>query len=131
MAEAHKWYKRAHWLRLRKMVLAKDPICVICERAASTVADHKKPFRTGRTEQEQWELFCDLENNLQGVCKPCHDRRTAEECGGFGHAPKPESNLQHIARTGESGRQFSSSSFSDQKLDAKLADGLDDLLAGL
>jgi 5-methylcytosine-specific restriction endonuclease McrA len=30
-------------------------------------------------------LFFD-ENNLQGVCKACHDAKTAKECGGAGGA---------------------------------------------
>jgi 5-methylcytosine-specific restriction protein A len=84
MAESYKWYSRALWKRLRLMVLGRDPICVACKRNASTVADHKKAFRTGKTENEEWQLFCDL-NNLQGLCHPCHSEKTAKFDAGFGH----------------------------------------------
>src|SRR5690242_3406757 len=65
-----KWYSRAQWRNLRTLVLAKNPICCDCGRAASTEADHIKPHRG------DWSLFCDL-NNLQGLCKSCHDKKTA------------------------------------------------------
>lgn len=77
-----KWYHTSHWRDLRTLVLARDPVCKICERAASTVADHIKPHRGDRT------LFCDLEN-LQGLCAPCHSIKTAREDGGFGNTKVP------------------------------------------
>jgi hypothetical protein len=76
MAELHKWYNRAIWRGengLRLAVLRRDPICVLCSKAYSTVADHCVPFRSGKTEQEQWDLFSDFAN-LRGICKPCHDK---------------------------------------------------------
>jgi hypothetical protein len=124
MAVVHPFYNRRFWRdQLRPFILRRDPLCTICDRAASTVADHKIPHRG------DWELFKD-DANLAGVCKPCHDRKTAEKDGGFGHTPKPDSNLPHIARTGEPGKQFQSSSISDAHLDAALGN-VDDLLEGL
>lgn len=76
-----RWYKTAHWARLRTIVLNRDPVCTICDRYPSTVADHTKPHRG------IWERFCDL-SNLAGVCKPCHDTKTATEDGGFGNTKK-------------------------------------------
>jgi 5-methylcytosine-specific restriction protein A len=73
-----KWYDTAHWRNLRVRVLARDPICKMCSRAASIVADHIKPHRG------DWSLFCDL-NNLQGLCASCHSIKTAREDGGFGN----------------------------------------------
>ena len=75
-----KWYDAAHWKRLRTLVLARDPICKKCNRYPSTVADHIKPHKG------LWELFVALEN-LMGLCKPCHDIKTATEDGGFGRTP--------------------------------------------
>jgi 5-methylcytosine-specific restriction protein A len=109
-----KWYHRAHWRRLRGLVLARDPICTICNRAASNVADHKRPHKG------DWALFCDM-NNLQGVCKPCHDLKTATEDGGFGSAPK---DADAPVRTGESGKQFSSSAVGEAAIDRALAEEL-------
>jgi hypothetical protein len=35
-SEFPKWYKGAYWRTLRLLVLARDPICVLCQRNAST-----------------------------------------------------------------------------------------------
>jgi len=67
-----------YWLRLRGLVLAQSPLCVVClaegrTRAASHV-DH---------------IDADTSNNdltnLQGLCRPCHSAKTAREDGGFGN----------------------------------------------
>ena len=76
-----RWYKTAHWQRLRTIVLNRDPVCMICHRYASTVADHKKPHKG------VWIMFCDLAN-LWGLCAHCHNEKTAREDGGFGNVPK-------------------------------------------
>jgi 5-methylcytosine-specific restriction protein A len=68
----------APWPKLRKIVLARDPICRDCGRAASTEADHITPRREGGS---------DSLDNLQGLCKPCHSRKTAIEDGRW--APRP------------------------------------------
>ena len=75
MAELHKWYNRAIWRGengLRLTVLRRDCICVLCQLAYATVADHVIPFRSGATEKEQWDLFTTL-SNLRGICAPCHN----------------------------------------------------------
>jgi len=68
----------ANWRRLREMVLARDPVCknpfqIPNHLEFSTVADHIVPVAKGGAE-------CDLDN-LQGLCKSCHDRKTACEVG--------------------------------------------------
>lgn len=73
-----KWYSTSHWKNLRTLVLARDPVCKICEREASTVADHIRPHRG------VWVDFVDM-NNLQGLCEQCHGSKTAREEGGFGN----------------------------------------------
>jgi hypothetical protein len=57
-------------------VLSRNPLCVECERQGritpATVVDHIIPHKGNL------ELFWD-EDNLQALCKPCHDRKTAKE----------------------------------------------------
>jgi len=67
-----------YWLRLRALVLAQSPLCVVClaegrTRAASHV-DHVDADTSNN----------DL-TNLQGLCRPCHSAKTAREDGGFGN----------------------------------------------
>ena len=71
------------WRRYARMFLVDHPICEIgypdiC-RSAATVVDHKTPHRGDQ------RLFWDPTNH-QAACKPCHDRKTATEDGGFGRS---------------------------------------------
>ena len=81
------WYSRYPWTGpggLRALCLRRDPICKICNRAPSTVADHVKPHRGN------YDLFCDAAN-LQGVCESCHNEKSARELATLGpHAGKTE-----------------------------------------
>lgn len=79
------WYAKPVWRKgIRVLVLARDPICCDCKRYPSTVVDHIKPHCGN------WDLFTDLKN-CQGLCKQCHDAKTAREDGGFGNAkPQPQ-----------------------------------------
>lgn len=120
--EIQKWYNCRQWQKLRKIVLARDPVCVICLRLASVIADHIIPHKGKR------ELFWDL-TNLQGLCRSCHSTKTAAEDGGYGNAPKPA--RPQIQRTGDGGREFSSSSIPRKQLDAAMDFNVDDLLSGL
>jgi 5-methylcytosine-specific restriction protein A len=64
------------WRRARAAYLARHPLCVPCESAgrlvAATVVDHVVPHRGDD------RLFWD-EDNWQGLCKRCHDGKTARE----------------------------------------------------
>jgi 5-methylcytosine-specific restriction protein A len=71
------WYHTQRWQRLRARFLAEHPVCVECKRPANTV-DHKEPHRMNEA------LFWDWDN-LQGMCRQCHSRKTATHDGGFGH----------------------------------------------
>jgi len=62
------------WRKIRAMVLRRDPICKACGDAWSKEADHIVPKRKGGR---------DSLDNLQGLCKSCHSRKTAGESGGF------------------------------------------------
>lgn len=71
-------YKTKHWQQLRKQVLNHQPLCVECLKVKritpATVVDHIKPHKGDE------KLFYDI-NNLQPLCKSCHDRKTAKEDG--------------------------------------------------
>ena len=78
-AEYHGWYSSPVWTRrLRPGQLLREPWCRECARAGvrtrATVVDHVVPFRGS------WALFSDPEN-LQSLCKTCHDRKTMLEQG--------------------------------------------------
>lgn len=71
------WYKTARWQKLRWSVLARDLfICRRCDRieadTSQLVADHKRPHRGDE------RLFWD-DQNLQCLCKACHDREKQSE----------------------------------------------------
>lgn len=55
------------WLKLRAMVLRRDPVCKECKDAPSTDADHVTPIREGGA---MWDLA-----NLQGLCHSAKTRR--------------------------------------------------------
>ncbi|SRR5713101_5834170 len=85
------WYSRWPWTGpngLRAKTLARDPICRACNRNPSTVADHIKPHRG------IWSLFVDFDGNLQGLCAPCHNEKSAKELAELGpHAVTGRSNV--------------------------------------
>lgn len=84
--------QKAWWGHLQPFILARDPICKICNREGAYIADHIRDHKGDLT------LFFDP-NNLRGVCKRCHDaRRTA------GSNPQTETNAP--VATGTPGAQF-------------------------
>src|SRR5262249_49572012 len=69
-------YKTARWARVRIAVLHRWPLCCWCKHKASTVADHIVKARDYIARHGgNVEYFFDL-NNLQGMCKRCHDMKT-------------------------------------------------------
>jgi 5-methylcytosine-specific restriction protein A len=77
--QARHLYNTAAWRRLRVRVLREEPVCRVCGRAPSTQVDHIRPH------DGDVYLFADRAN-CQGVCAPCHSRKTATEDGGWGRA---------------------------------------------
>ena len=69
------FYNSARWQNLRKLVLHRDPVCTECNQQPSTDVDHRIALAKGGTHSE---------DNLRGLCGPCHARKTALEDGGFG-----------------------------------------------
>lgn len=69
-ADTRTWYSTEAWRVLRLSVLAEQPICADCQTKPSVECDHVVPHRG------KYEFFWDR-NNLQGLCKGCHGRKTA------------------------------------------------------
>lgn len=69
------------WRKARLDWLARHPLCVRCKAAGiitgASVVDHITPHRGDMV------LFWDADN-WQSLCKVCHDKKTANEDGGFG-----------------------------------------------
>lgn len=76
------------WQRVRLVYLADHPWCRTClDRGlyvAADVVDHIRPHKG------DVNLFWNVDN-WQSLCKPCHDRKTAIQDGGFGRAFGSES----------------------------------------
>ncbi len=75
------------WRWASKAYLIDRPFCVSCAakgfpHVMATVVDHRIPHRGDMA------LFWD-KGNWQSMCKPCHDRKTATEDGGFGNRVPP------------------------------------------
>lgn len=67
----------SNWARLRAETLARDPICVLCGVRPSTHCDHIK-------------AKADNHKQLQGVCEPCHLRKSSAEGNAAQRAnPRP------------------------------------------
>ena len=76
-AQWHGWYSLPVWTDdLRPNQLLREPWCRECARRGihtrATVVDHIQPPRGN------WTRFIDRDN-LQSLCKSCHDRKTALE----------------------------------------------------
>lgn len=70
------------WQRLRKLVLSEQPICAEANCfAAATEVDHINRFTRGGPGHFD-------RDNLQGLCKPCHSRKTVREDGGLGRSKR-------------------------------------------
>ena len=63
------FYRLTKWLKLRKKILKRDPICGICLERPATQVDHKIPIKV------KPELRY-VEFNLIGLCAGCHSRKT-------------------------------------------------------
>lgn len=79
------------WQTARAYFLRKHPLCMCADCKAAglivpaSVVDHITPHRG------DMRLFWDS-SNWQSLSKPCHDRKTAREDGGFGRASKHGAN---------------------------------------
>jgi len=71
-ADLGNFYQSARWRKTRLMVLRRDPVCQVlgCNQP-SEVVDHIVPISEGGDKLDP--------DNLQGLCKPCHDHKTLAE----------------------------------------------------
>lgn len=80
-------YGRKHDL-MRARVLREEPLCRPCHSVGrvepSTIADHILPLSEGGSGDRL---------NYQGICKPCHDAKTAEEAARARGAKSPRKRL--------------------------------------
>lgn len=58
------------WSRVRSFILARDPICRLCENECSDTVDHRRPLERGGTNED---------DNLQGLGARCHSIKTNVE----------------------------------------------------
>jgi 5-methylcytosine-specific restriction enzyme A len=72
------FYQSRQWRELRAAYLREHPLCVACAArsvvVAARVVDHVQPIKEGGA-----RFDC---NNLQSLCVPCHNRKTARETTG-------------------------------------------------
>jgi 5-methylcytosine-specific restriction protein A len=70
-----------HRRDFREAVLKRDPICVVCRAAPSTVADH---YPMSRRDLIDADLDPNDPDRGRGLCPFCHSRETAiHQPGGF------------------------------------------------
>lgn len=78
-AQYRKLYKTARWIRLRQWILDRDPLCRYCMQdeivEEAEVVDHIKPHKG------DLDLFWNPDN-LQPLCRACHDGRKQREDRG-------------------------------------------------
>jgi 5-methylcytosine-specific restriction protein A len=67
----------------RTAVLTRDPVCVLCHTAYSTVADHHPH---SKRDLDDAGLDSNDPQYGRGLCKTCHDRETARNQPGGWHA---------------------------------------------
>lgn len=73
LAAGNLW-NSSRWQHARGRFLRDNPVCARC-MGTSAVVDHVKPHKGDET------MFWDR-TNWQALCKPCHDKKTAQEDGG-------------------------------------------------
>ena len=74
------FYRSAQWKRLRAWQLRREPLCEECAKQGqvvpATVVDHRTPIKQGGARLDP--------DNLQSICIPHHNQKTANEKAGAG-----------------------------------------------
>ena len=69
------YYHSKQWKDLRLWYITEHPLCERClEKGISKPADeihHIKPYMSGSTDKERWDLLLNP-NNLAALCEKCH-----------------------------------------------------------
>lgn len=78
----------ARWSAFSRWYRAAHPLCAECQRQGrvrpSEVTDHIRRWQSGKTPEDRERLKYAPEN-LQALCKGCHNSKTAERDGAFGN----------------------------------------------
>ena len=73
--DCNKYYNSIAWHRFRKTYKSEHPLCQCClshNRIEPAVdLHHRKPFLSGATEEDRWDLFL-KESNIIALCECCH-----------------------------------------------------------
>lgn len=72
-------YQTAGHRRFRRAVLDRDPVCVVCQLAIATVADH---WPISRRDLEAQGLDPNDPSRGRGLCHRCHSQETAKHQPG-------------------------------------------------
>src|ERR1039458_6181172 len=73
-------YRTARWYSVRQVVLHRDILCVKCKSHAATVCDHHPIEGIDIVRLHGKDEFFNPAR-LRGVCKHCHDIKTAVKTG--------------------------------------------------
>ena len=69
----YKWvYSSRQWAALRDQVLSEEPLCAECRAVPPWDIDHIVSLRRA-------PRLAFVRSNVQGLCKPCHGRKTRRE----------------------------------------------------
>ena len=87
-----KLYGSYRWKKIRARAIERHPLCQACLKNGilkiTTTIDHIKPF------ENLQEFYCGL---LQGLCKPCHSKKTlAENSWDFDTAKKEKTKAYYL-----------------------------------
>lgn len=77
------------WDRTRRRVLRRDPVCRACRTAPSTEVDHVVPEHLGGGHDE---------DNLQGLCADCHQRKTKAETAAARWRPERPRRVRPVPK---------------------------------
>ena len=96
--EPVKFYNSAKWRKTSKAFLKNNPLCIECKHPA-VITDHIEEIRDGGSKYD-WE-------NLQPMCRSCHNKKTADERAKRGGAIK---SLEVKSQNTEAPSKFSETS---------------------
>jgi 5-methylcytosine-specific restriction endonuclease McrA len=88
------YHSRRWWEKTQPQALRRCPFCARCQAAISEIVDHIVPAgiailqaqESGRWPLDKYAGFW-LQSNLQGLCRDCHAKKTAEDKAHVGPWP--------------------------------------------
>jgi 5-methylcytosine-specific restriction protein A len=93
-AELKHLNKGTRWQGIRRRVVMKHPLCARCQERISEIVDHIVPAAEAiQQARDSGRYPCDknagyyLISNLQGLCRECHGKKTAEDKAHVGPWP--------------------------------------------